>query len=243
MPSDEKNRKPVLVCLLGRISHGAAWELQLRLWAARQEGRIPDVLLLLEHPPTITMGKRNHPENILVPEEHLKRLGVDLCHTDRGGDVTYHGPGQLVGYLILNLAEVGIGVKRYVHDLETVFINLLRREFGLDAGRDAAHRGVWVNGEKILAIGCAVRRKITLHGFAFNVDPDLAHFAWIHPCGITDRGVTSLARLTGREHDLTQTAALIAGYLCETFALRPQKVDPAALRALLDAQGMQMPAT
>jgi len=197
-------------------------------WGASAMARPGSLLLLLEHPPTITMGKRNHPENILVPEDHLKRLGVDVCRTDRGGDVTYHGPGQLVGYLILNLAQLGIGVKRYVHDLETAFINLLRREFALDAGRDAEHRGVWINGEKILAIGCAVRRQTTLHGFAFNVNTDLKFFDMINPCGFTDKAVTSLKKELGKMQDFGKAAEIVKVGLSEVFGFNPYNTKTTA---------------
>lgn len=182
---------------LGVIPYEEAHARQLDLVAARGRGEVADTLLLLEHPPVITMGRNADPTEILASEATLSEAGATIERIERGGETTYHGPGQLVGYPIIDLRQWMRSLKRYVHLLEELFIRLLEREYGIAAGRDAEHRGVWVGEEKITAIGIAVHNRITYHGFAFNVDTDLSHFGWIIPCGITDRGTTSLARLIG----------------------------------------------
>ena len=187
-------------CLLiepGLVDYGEAFRLQRAVAAARETGALPDTLVILEHPPVLTLGRRASRQNILVPAELLRRQGVAVHQSTRGGDVTYHGPGQLVGYPILDLRGLGLGPSAYVHSLETVIIDFLRG-FGIEARQDPRYVGVWVGEQKVAAIGVAVSRGVTTHGFAVNVDPDLSHFRLINPCGITDRGVTSMARLLGR---------------------------------------------
>ncbi|MCF6191634.1 MAG: lipoyl(octanoyl) transferase LipB [Candidatus Hydrothermae bacterium] len=191
------------VIRLGRMSYSDAWRLQKRLHAARVEGDIPDTLLLLEHPPVITLGKGAHREHVLFPEAVLRKMGVELYEVERGGDVTYHGPGQLVGYPIVHLREGLAGIRPFVEGLENMGMAVLR-VYGVVSHRDPRHRGVWVGRDKVMAVGVAVRRWVTFHGFALNVDPDLSHFSWIVPCGIADRGVTSIARLIGRPVSLEE---------------------------------------
>jgi len=181
-----------------------AW--QKELVAARKAGAVPDLLLLGEHPPVITLGRNARRENVRLPLEELEQRGVELQETNRGGDVTYHGPGQLVGYPILDLAGMRKDVVWYVRSLEEVLLRVAR-DFGLPArrkqaptGRRPFYTGVWVGSpdsgeEKLAAIGVHISRWVTSHGFAFNVSTDLSHFDLIVPCGITDKGVTSLARL------------------------------------------------
>jgi len=183
---------------LGKIDYESALALQLELVAKRQQEEIPDTLLLLEHPPVITLGKSASESDILAPQSTLEAAGATVHRITRGGETTYHGPGQLVGYLIINLYEHQRSLKRFVRNLEQVFINLLEEEYGIQAGRDEEHRGVWVGTEKITAIGIAISHGVTMHGFAFNVNTDLSHFQWIIPCGITDRGQTSVASLLDR---------------------------------------------
>ena len=187
------------VTWLGRdVDYLEASELQRRLVDLRAEGHIPDTLLLLEHPPVYTAGRRSQPGHVLLDAGGLRELGVPLIETDRGGQVTYHGPGQLVGYLILSLTERGMGPRAYVCALEQVLVATLA-DFGITAGTDDDHpTGVWVGGAKVAAIGVKVSRGVTMHGFALNVDPDLGYFRYIVPCGIRDREVTSMARLLGR---------------------------------------------
>lgn len=198
---------------LGLVEYAEAFRLQQAVAAARAAGVLPNTLITLQHPPVVTLGRSAHAENLLVPPELLRLEGVAVHDSNRGGDVTYHGPGQLVAYPILALRPLGLGPSEYVHSLERVVIDFLRT-FGLEGRRDPRYIGVWVADEKIAAIGVRVSRGITLHGFAINVDPDLSHFRLINPCGITDRGVTSLAKLTGRPLSVPE----ILPFLVESFA-------------------------
>jgi len=188
---------------LGRIDYQAGLDLQAALVEDRRAGRIGDTLLLLEHPPVITLGvkTRHGAKHIIASDEELARQGVTVHETGRGGDVTYHGPGQLVGYPILDLKPDRCDVHRYVRDLEEVLIVALR-DFGIEGGRVKGLSGVWVGPEgkerKIAAIGVRISRWITSHGFALNVATDLRHFQLIVPCGIADRGVTSIEMELGR---------------------------------------------
>jgi lipoyl(octanoyl) transferase len=188
---------------LGRVEYGAALELQARLVEERKRGDIGDTLLLLEHPPVITLGVKTKGKstNIVVSPEALAAEGVAVFETGRGGDITYHGPGQLVGYPILDLRPDRCDVHRYVRDLEEALM-LTIREFGIEGHRVAGLTGVWVGDagreEKIAAIGVRISRWITSHGFALNVATDLRHFRLIVPCGIADRGVTSIERVLGK---------------------------------------------
>jgi lipoyl(octanoyl) transferase len=189
----------VVVRRLGIVPYGEALELQRGLVEARKAGSIPDQLLLLQHPPVITLGAkvRNDRSHVLASEEALHAAGVALFEAGRGGDVTYHGPGQLVGYPILDLRPDRCDVHRYVRDLEQVMIDTAAA-FGIGAARVPGLTGAWVGRDKLAAIGVRISRWVTSHGFAFNVSTDLAHFELIVPCGIADRGVTSLSRLLGR---------------------------------------------
>ena len=188
---------------LGQIDYQAGLDLQAALVEDRRAGRIGDTLLLLEHPPVITLGvkTRHGAKNIIASEEELARQGVTVHETGRGGDVTYHGPGQLVGYPIFDLKPDRCDVHKYVRDLEEALI-LALREFGIEGGRVKGLSGVWVGPEgqeqKIAAIGVRISRWITSHGFALNVATDLRHFQLIVPCGIADRGVTSVEGELGR---------------------------------------------
>jgi lipoyl(octanoyl) transferase len=179
---------------LGRMEYDAAVARQEAAVAAVAEGRLPDLLLLVEHPPVYTFGRGGREENLLLSPEALAAQGALARRTARGGDVTYHGPGQLVGYPILSLDRQGRDLHRYVRGLEEGLIRALA-DLGVPAGRVPRLTGVWVGEEKIAAIGVAVRRWVTYHGFALNVSVDLDRFAAIIPCGIPDRGVTSLDRL------------------------------------------------
>jgi lipoyl(octanoyl) transferase len=178
---------------LGRIEYGKAFELQQRLVEQRKQGAIGDQLLLLEHPHTITLGRNGHLENLLGSDSALRAAGIAFHRTDRGGDITYHGPGQVVGYPIVDLREWKRDVGAYVRAIEQVMIDTLAR-FGVAAGRITGCTGAWVNGEKIGAIGVHISRWVTSHGFALNVNPDLSYFGYIVPCGLT-KPVTSMAQL------------------------------------------------
>jgi lipoyl(octanoyl) transferase len=202
---------------LGRVDYDAALELQKALVEERRAGRIRDTLLLLEHPPVITLGvrTRGRSTNIIASGETLEREGVTVRETGRGGDVTYHGPGQLIGYPIFDLRPDRCDVHRYVRDLEDALIRAIGR-LGVVGTRVTGLTGVWVGAagreEKVAAIGVRISRWITSHGFALNVATDLRHFQLIVPCGITDHGVTSLGQVLGRAPAMSDVEdAVVAG--------------------------------
>ena len=201
---------------LGRIPYAEGLELQARLVQQRQAGEIPDTLLLLEHDPVFTIGRNGKVDNVLVSEDALQAQGFEVFETGRGGDVTYHGPGQVVGYPILRLPPGRQDVHRYVRDLEAVMIRACADE-GVVAGRVSGKTGAWVGDEKIGAIGVRIARWVTSHGFALNVGNDLSPFALIVPCGIADRGVTSLERLLGRPVALEPLMDRLSRHLAEVF--------------------------
>jgi len=178
---------------LGRVDYGEAFALQRALVEQRKGGEIADQFLIVEHPHTITLGRNGHMENLVAREDELARAGVAFHHTDRGGDITYHGPGQIVGYPILDLREWQRDVVAYVRAIEQVIIDALA-DFGLAAGREPGMTGVWIDGAKIAAIGVHVSRWVTSHGFALNVNTDLSYFQYIVPCGLV-KPVTSMAAL------------------------------------------------
>jgi lipoyl(octanoyl) transferase len=212
----DATRRPLAVRRLGRIAYGAGLELQQQLVAERQAGRIPDQLLLLEHDPVFTLGRNARRENMLFPAELLRERGYDVFEAGRGGDVTYHGPGQLVGYPILDLSPDRCDVHRYVRDLEEVMIRTCR-DYGIQADRVAGLTGTWVGQEKVGAIGVRISRWVTSHGFALNVTTDLAAFDLIVPCGIRGRGVTSLARLTRGDVPLAEVGERLATHFAVVF--------------------------
>ena len=195
---------------LGTVGYQAALDLQKTLVEERKQGRIPDHLLLLEHPPVITLGARNHNAraNVLATAESLAQKGVELFETGRGGDVTYHGPGQLVGYPIIELPADRHDVHRYVRDLEEVLIQAVS-DFGIAAARIPGLTGIWVGDLKLAAIGVRISRWVTSHGFALNVNTDLSNFGLIVPCGITDKGVTSMERLLDRPVQMDEVATAV----------------------------------
>ncbi len=209
-------RRPLAVRRLGRLRYAEGLELQARLVAERQRQAIPDTLLLLEHEPVITLGRNARRENLLLPDEELRRRGLDVFETGRGGDVTYHGPGQVVGYPILDLSPDRRDVHRYVRDLEEVMIRTCRG-YGIEASRVTGLTGTWVGTDKIGAIGVRIARWVTSHGFAFNVATDLSSFALIVPCGIRERGVTSLERLLGRPVSLEEAMKRVADHFAAVF--------------------------
>ncbi|HEY8552108.1 MAG TPA: lipoyl(octanoyl) transferase LipB [Thermaerobacter sp.] len=217
--------------LPGLTPYEPAWRLQERLARARAEGRLPDLFLLLQHPPVYTVGRSGRDEEILLDPATRRRRGVQVFHVDRGGKVTYHGPGQLVGYGIVDLKHLPGGLRRYVHGLEEALVATLAR-FGIAAHREDGLVGVWVGREKIAAIGIRVSRGVTWHGFALNVDPDLSYFGGIIPCGITDRGVTSMGRLLGQAPPLDEVAQVAAQELARVLERRLEWVpDPGWLGA------------
>jgi lipoate-protein ligase B len=211
---------------LGTIPYPEAMLLQDQLAEQRLHHSIPDTLLLLEHPPVITLGRRGSLDDVYFPEAHLAQQGIQLARTSRGGLVTYHGPGQLVGYPIIRLRERNLSVPCYVRALELAIIDALHT-IGIEAHIDDSHIGVWTAFGKIAAIGVAQRHGVTLHGFAVNLQPELSHFRLINPCGIGDLGVTSAAQILAHPVDMAEFKSSIAQ----------------SLEAQLEALGLQRCAT
>ena len=214
---------------LGLIDYVEACDLQAALARRRACQEIDDVILLLEHPPTITIGKSGSVENVLASREVLSGEGVQLFFTDRGGDVTYHGPGQLVGYPIMDLRNRERDLHRYVRDLEEALITTVG-DFGIKAHRDSGHRGVWVGSDELAAVGLRVKEWVTLHGFGLNVNTDLRPFSLINPCGFPDGTATSLSILLGREVAMgTVTERLLARF-SEVFDAELERIPIEQLR-------------
>jgi lipoyl(octanoyl) transferase len=206
---------------LGVVPYLEALDLQRSLVEERRAGRIPDTLLLLQHPPVLTLGVRGDGgrSHILATDEALAARGIAVHETGRGGDITYHGPGQIVGYPIVDLNPDRRDVHQYVRDLEEVLIRTAA-DYAVTAGRVEGLTGVWVGREKLAAIGVRLARWITSHGFALNVSTDLDHFNLIVPCGIPDRGVTSLERLLGRTVELADVVERVTRHFCKVFSVR-----------------------
>ncbi len=215
---------PLTVEWLGRAEYEQTWDLQKRLVREIDRGERGDSLLLLEHPPTYTIGSDRHPEHLLLGPEELARRGISVFQIDRGGDITYHGPGQLVGYPLLYLDADGLDLHRYLRSLEEAII-LLLAEFGISGGRKSAYTGVWVGDEKVAAIGVKFNKArtrrgfVTSHGFAFNVKRGVEAdgFGGIVPCGIAEYGVTSLEKLTGEVLDVEAVGGMIVPHFREVF--------------------------
>jgi lipoyl(octanoyl) transferase len=225
--------KECLVVDLGLMEYGAASELQRRTVAARKAGAVPDLLLLCEHPHVITLGRNGKLGNLRASDHVLRQMGVSFSETDRGGDITYHGPGQLVGYPIVNLADIRRDVAWYMRSLEEAMIRATA-EFGIASRRVAGRTGVWVDTptesgdeEKLAAIGVHLSRWVTSHGFAYNVSTDLRYFDLIVPCGIAGKRATSLEKLLGRSVKMEEISPRIATHLGELLELdlRPAHRD------------------
>jgi lipoyl(octanoyl) transferase len=214
--------RPLEVRRLGTVPYQEALAMQCELVEERKAGRIPDLLLLLQHPPVITLGVRGDGgrANVVATQEQLTLLGIEVVETGRGGDVTYHGPGQIVGYPIIDLKPDRCDVHVYVRDVEEVMIRVCA-DYGVAAGRIAGLTGTWIGTEKIGAIGVRISRWVTSHGFAFNVATNLDHFKLIVPCGIADHGVTSLERATGRTIPLEQVEDALVRQFSAIFGREP----------------------
>jgi lipoyl(octanoyl) transferase len=214
--------KSCLIVELGLIGYSDAWALQKRLVSTRKANAVEDVLLLCEHPHVITLGRNGKREHLLASEHVLKQKGIELHATDRGGDITYHGPGQIIGYPILNLGAIRRDVVWYVRMLEEAMIRATA-EFGVSAGRLEGKTGIWVRTatteEKLAAIGVHISRWVTSHGFAFNVSTDLRFFDLIVPCGIADRKATSLEKILGRSFERKEVAPQLVKHFGEVFGL------------------------
>jgi lipoyl(octanoyl) transferase len=198
------------------VEYAAGLRLQDELVAQRKAGAIPDTLLLLEHPHVYTLGRNAQRENLLITEERLAALDAQLYETDRGGDITYHGPGQLVGYPIFDLTQHRRDIAWFMRSLEEVFI-AVARDFGIAAVRLKGCPGVWVGNDKLVAMGVHISRWVTSHGFAFNVNTDLRYFDYIVPCGLRDKGVTSLAKRLGRPVEMGEVIDRIIAHFGEIF--------------------------
>jgi lipoyl(octanoyl) transferase len=208
----------------GLVPYQAARDAQARLAAARQAGEIPDLLLLLEHPPVYTRGRRSKPEELPMGSDWYRAQGIEVRDSDRGGAVTYHGPGQLVGYPIVSLKPYGDDVHDYVRRMERAVIETLG-ELGIEAGTIDGLTGVWTGGRKIGSIGIHISRGVTTHGLAINVNNDLQPFEWIVPCGIEGVRMTSVGRELGAEQDLPAIGAALSARLADVYERRAQEVD------------------
>jgi lipoic acid synthetase len=218
---------------LGRLPYLEAWDLQRALWEGKVEGRTgDDYLLLLEHPHVYTIGRNGDGSNLLVTEEFLHGLGAEVHHVDRGGDVTYHGPGQLVGYPIVTIADQK-QVVPYVRRIEQTLIAALS-DLGVEGWTEPGLTGVWTAGGKVAAIGVRVSRRVTMHGFALNLEPDLSYFGHMHPCGITDRPVASVSELLGRRVTLEEAVEVLIPHVVEIFGHGQAEIQ---LGAFLRGQG------
>lgn len=220
MPVDHaENSRSVAVYDLGTTTYGEVHRLQQRLQAARRAGSGVDTLLLTEHRPVFTLGRSHPVPSLRVEREAVDRYGIEIVQTERGGDITYHGPGQLVAYGIIALKGWELGVTEYVHGLEETVIGVLA-DWGLRGERSERGRGVWVEGRKIAFVGLNVRGWVTMHGVALNVDPDLGHFELINPCGMADLEVTTMAAEVGRQVAMREVVEAFVFHFGRVFACR-----------------------
>jgi lipoate-protein ligase B len=201
---------------LGLIDYGKAWDLQHHLWSRRVAEELPDLLILLEHPHVITLGRCGNRGHLIVSPEVLEAMKIPIFHVERGGDITYHGPGQMVVYPILNLKEYGYRIVRYIDQLEEVVLRVLR-DFGIEGRRDPLNRGVWVEREKIASLGVAVKRWVSFHGFALNYETDLKYYDLINPCGLKGKKVTSMAEILGSKISRERLSERILFHFKEVF--------------------------
>jgi lipoyl(octanoyl) transferase len=213
----------------GAVDYGTALALQRQKVAQRKARTISDTLLLVEHPHVYTLGRNARRENMLISFERLQTAGAEVFETDRGGDVTYHGPGQLVGYPILDLTQHRRDVAWYMRSLEEVMMGVAA-DFGVNANRIPGLTGVWVGNEKLAAMGVHISRWVTSHGFALNVNTDLHYFEWIVPCGIPDKGVTSLARLLDRSLSVEEVSKRVVAHFGRVFGMEMQ-VQQSAIKS------------
>jgi len=214
-------QKKINVIDLGMIDYEKALIIQEKLLKLRKENRIDDIILILEHKPVITIGKRGKESNILASSEFLAEKGVKVCNTGRGGDVTYHGPGQIIGYPIMRFQNYVSGVRELVRNIEEIFVHLLGECYNIRAGRDPEHPGVWVGNDKITAVGLLISSGVTMHGFAFNVNTDLTAFQWILSCGITGKGVTSIKKIMSEEQNISKVKEQVVQYFGQIFDVKP----------------------
>jgi lipoate-protein ligase B len=224
---------------LGLTEYKKAWDLQLDLWAKRVQGQLPDLLLFLEHPHVLTLGRRGNRNHLLASSETLGKLNIPVFHIERGGDVTYHGPGQLVVYPILDLKEYGWKLVRYIEQLEEVIIRTLS-DFGISGKRDSLNRGVWVDREKIASVGVAVKRWVSFHGLALNVETDLTYFNLINPCGLEGVRMTSMAKTLGTNVSRDRLYQRVHFHFEQVFERRWEATRLEEILPLLDSDHMQI---
>ena len=215
---------------LGLMEYQKAWNLQHLLWSRRVEGKSPDVLLILEHPHVITLGRRGNRSHLKVSPEILEELRISVFHAERGGDITYHGPGQMVVYPILDLKDYGYRLIRYVDQLEEIILRVLR-DFGIEGEKDSRNRGVWAEGNKIASIGVAIKRWVSFHGVALNYETDLKYFDLMDPCGLVGEKMTSMAKILGKEISRKELEERILFHFKEVFKRDWEKKDLEELKA------------
>lgn len=212
------------LCRLGPCDYRTAYDLQTRLVAERIAGERGDIFLITEHPGVFTLGRRSGLTNLMVSEDFLAEAGIPLVHIERGGDVTYHGPGQLVLYPIIHLRQAGLSVTEYVYRLEEMMLRLAG-DSGIKACRDARNHGIWVAGRKLGSVGIAIRHGVAFHGLALNINVSLGPFSWINPCGLTGVRMTSLSRERGAEVTIEQAAWHLDRHLGEIFLRDFEEID------------------
>lgn len=229
-----RNMNRLLVSDLGRTRYAEAWDLQHKLFDLRHDGLVNDLLLFTEHDHVYTIGKGGDQDHLLASEEELSAGGMEVFRIDRGGDITYHGPGQIVAYPIIDLNAYFPDIHRYLRSLEEVVIVALA-EFDIEADREEGLTGVWVKGEKIAALGVRVSKWVTMHGFALNVNTDLSKFDRIIPCGIFHKGVTSMQQVLGREVPLKEVQATLTHAFSVVFGCEPTSLPTEVLLQRLEA--------
>lgn len=208
----------------GLVDYEVAWERQKELFALRRSHQVTDLLILLQHPPTYTIGRKGNGDNLLVSMEELASLGAKLYWVERGGDVTYHGPGQIVGYPILDLKDIKRDVHVYLRHLEEVLI-LTLKDFGIEGVRKPGFTGVWVEDDKIASIGVSLSNWVTMHGFALNVNTELRYFDKIFPCGIRDKKVTSMKKRLSRAIEISEVEDSIVSHFANLFDRRVRQAN------------------
>jgi len=224
-PETQLKQNQWLLVELPAMEYTKAWDLQNRLVGARKDGMIDkDIVLLLEHPPVFTLGRRGGLENLTVSEDFLKKAGIPVIHVERGGDITFHGPGQIVMYPIIDLRAARLGVIDYVGLLEEVMIRTAA-DWGIEAGRNPLNRGVWVGNNKLGSIGIAIRRGISFHGMAFNVNLSLEPFGWINPCGLHNIGITSMEKELSRKLSMDKVCEAIKRHVEAVFSVELVMTD------------------
>ena len=206
------------------IGYQRAWDIQKRIVSAKTDGYFRDTILILEHPPVITVGRSGNLKNLRVKKEELKKKGIDLYHVERGGDITYHGPGQIVGYPVVYFERYGYRHRRYIYELEEVIIRVLD-DLGIRCRRHPELRGVWVGDQKIASVGVAVKGHVAFHGFALNVDPNFEHFAMINPCGSSPDKMTSVGFIAGEEINSIAVRKGIVEHFKEVFKLDLEEIS------------------